>query len=481
MKYYSSILIAAVAAILFGCSAPKIAQLPAQRSLPNTYTSTTDTAAVNIAAIPWKTFFPDPQMIRLIDTAIANNPDLQIAAQRIKVAGAYLSMAKGALLPSVSATVSASGTHYGKYTMDGVGNYDTNLSDNINDNQKINETFSPNFWLGFNTSWEADIWGKLRDQKKAEAAKYLASAEGRNAVLTALVSQVAGLYYTLQGLDKEQHIIQQNIILQQKALENVQALMEGGRATQLAHQQFLGQLLNTKATALTVQQQVIATENQLNALLGRFGNPILRDSIYLKNTVMDSLHVGFPAQILENRPDIREAGLLLAASRANLSAARAAFFPSFTIDASGAFNAFKGSLLFSGSSLAYSILGGISAPVFQKNKIKAAFNIATAEQETAFYQYQKNVLNAYQEVATSLNKWTSNKKIAGQKSLEVKALEDGVVTANDLYIGGYAGYLEIIAAQKSMLQAQLELVFAQRESMLSLVDIYRSVGGGWKE
>lgn len=478
MKYISYIFSIIIVAF-WGCKTPKIATLPTAPALPDSFESKPDTSA-NIAQLPWKAFFPDTSLCKLIDTALIYNPDLLVANQKIQIAGAYLQMAKGALLPSLTFDVNASGTHYGKYTMDGVGNYDTNLSDNITDDQKINEHFSPNYWLGFNSSWEADLWGKLRNKKKAELSKYLASSEGKNLIQTILISQVAGLYYTLQGLDKEKNILEQNEELQQKALDNVKALMDGGRATQLAIQQFQGQLLNTQASQTTIDQKIKATENQLNALIGTFGKKIDRDTAFLQNEKMAKISIGFPSELLQNRPDIKSALYNLESAKANVKSAKAAFLPSFKVDAFAAFNAFNGSFLFNGKSIAYSLAGGLSAPIFLKNQLKANFNVATAEQQSAFYEFQKSTLNAYQEVATSFNNMETNKKIMVQKSQEVKALQDGVVSANDLYFGGYAGYLEIISAQKSMLQAQLELVNKQKDIMLSIVDIYRSVGGGWK-
>ena len=471
--------------LTWGCSIPRQAQDPQGKPLPDSYpyrAAARDTGAT-LADIPWKQFFPDEELVQLIDTAIANNPDLQMALQRIKISSAYMQTAKGALLPRLSADATVSGTHYGKYTQEGVGNFDTNLSDNINNDQKVNESFTPNFWLGFNTSWEMDIWGKLNSRKKETFAKYLASQEGRNAIQTALVSQVASLFYTIKGLDQEYKVLQENIALQDTALEKVKALMEGGRATQLAVQQFQAQSLHTQNAAEEVVRRRNEAENQLNALIGRFAGSVARDTVSEKWSVLihlDSVKLGFPAQIIANRPDIREASYQLAASKANVDATRKAFFPSFTISGYTAFNAFKGALLFNGSSLAYSVLGGLSAPIFQQNKLKAEFNIATSEQQNAFLQYQKNILNAYQEVSTSLSNFEAAKKMYALTTKEADALKAGVQTANDLYIGGYAGYLEIIAAQKSMVQAQVEQIQLRRDILLSLVDIYRSVGGGWR-
>ncbi|PZP44862.1 MAG: hypothetical protein DI598_13985, partial [Pseudopedobacter saltans] len=366
----SNVLTIIIGSVLaWGCNVPKQVQDPNMKPLPDSFATNIakrDTGRT-LAQIPWKQFFPEEELRQLIDTAIANNPDLQMAMQRIKVSSAYLQTAKGALLPRVSADATASGTRYGKYTQEGVGNYDTNLSNNIDDDQRVNESFTPNFWLGFNTSWEMDVWGKLNSRKKEAYAKYLASNEGQKAVQTALVSQVATLFYTIKGLDQEYKSLRENIAIQDTALEKVKALMDGGRATQLAVQQFQAQLLNTQTSTAEVVRRRNETENQINALVGRFGGSVHKDTLSetsLSISSLDSFKLGFPVEILENRPDIKEAGFQLAASKANVDAARKAFLPSFTISGYAAFNAFKSGLLFNGSSLAYSVLGGISAPIF---------------------------------------------------------------------------------------------------------------------
>src|SRR5690606_34837382 len=166
---------------------------------------------VSVASITPDQFFPDPHLRALTTLVLQQNPDMQIALQRIKLAGAYLSMSRGALLPSLDAAVSAGGTKFGKYTIDGVGNFDTNLSPNIDEDQKTPVSPTPDMWLGLRTSWEIDLWGRLRNMKKAARLRFLATQQGKDLVTAALVAQTTLLYYELVALDQEAEIIRENI------------------------------------------------------------------------------------------------------------------------------------------------------------------------------------------------------------------------------------------------------------------------------
>ncbi len=461
------------------CRVPKQAALPSQKAIPETFVGNADDTS-SMAYISVGTFFPDPKLQALIAEVLQHNPDMQIALQRISVSAAYLSAGRAALFPSLNFQAAASGTRYGKYTMEGVGNFDTNLSPNINDDQRIGVSPTPDFWLGLVASWEIDIWGKLRNMKKSARYRFLASQQGRHLITSQLIAHTAALYYELVTLDAEALIILENISLQEKALEVVEAQKGGGRATELAVQQFKAQLLNTRSAEFSIRQQITEAENNLNALAGRFTGTIERSSAFMPGSYSELLKVGIPAQLLENRPDLKQAEFELEATRADVKAARAAFFPSITLSAYGAFNAFKSGLLFDPTSLAYQLLGGLTAPIFQRNQLKVQFNVATASQQEAFYQYQKTALNAYREVMNLMSGIDNMQQMFELKKQEVEALGQGVSVANELYVTGYASYLEIVSAQKSKLEAQLELVNLERRMMISLIDLYRATGGGWR-
>ncbi|MBE9583530.1 efflux transporter outer membrane subunit [Mucilaginibacter sp. JRF] len=468
----------AFAAVCFaGCKNYKATTAEANIKMPDTFTGSADTTS--IAKLPLKEFFTDQNLINLIDSALGSNPDILTALQRVEVARANVRFNASRLLPQINATANAGVEKYGDYTQNGVGNYDTNFSPNINDKQRIPDPV-PNYFLGFQTSWEVDLWGKLSNQKKAAYARFLASQSGYRLVITSLTAQIAQSYYQLLALDTELKIIKKNIGLQDKALEIVKIQKLGGRATELAVQQFQAQLLRTKSLEYSTRQQIKETENQLNFLTGNFDKPISRDTSINTATLPGVLSAGVPSQLLLNRPDVQAAELELAAMNADIKTARRSFLPSLTLTPYVGYNAFKSSLLFDPGSLTWGVLGGLTAPIFNRKALKADLERTIAESKVAVYNYQKTILSGFQEVSNGLNGIENYNKFYQLKQEELKSLNNALSVANDLYLVGRANYLEIITAQQSVLEAELDLANTKRNIFLSAVNLYQAVGGGWR-
>jgi NodT family efflux transporter outer membrane factor (OMF) lipoprotein len=325
-----------------------------------------------------------------------------------------------------------------------------------------------------------DLWGKLRNRKKAAVARWLASQEGYRLVVTRLVADMATLYYQLCALDNQQRVLARNIELQENALEIVQVQKEAGRATELAVQQFRAQLLHTKSLRYSTAQQIAETENQLNFLRGRMGGSVQRDSSLPGLAVSGRLAAGLPSQLLLNRPDIRAAELELRAAHADIGAARAAFFPSLTLTPYVGYNAFKPSLLFDGGSFVWGAVAGLMAPVFNRQAIRGDYARTVAEGRVALMEYRKAVSGGFWEVVNSLKGIQNYTEYYRLKQQEAESLRQAVATANDLYLVGKASYLEVITAQRSVLDAELEVTGARKEVLLATVNLYRGVGGGWR-
>ncbi|HEY4287495.1 MAG TPA: efflux RND transporter permease subunit [Puia sp.] len=464
----------------------KAPTLTPKPNLPETFAGSKDTETIAqsrdtipIATIPISQFFPDPYLRRLIDTALVNNPDLGSAFQRIQVAAAGMRYNKAFLLPQVNAAVTAGVDKYGDYTMNGVGNHDTNLSPNVDGDQHIPNP-TPDVFIGLRASWEIDLWGKLHNRKEAALNRWLASKEAGRLMTTTLISDIAALYYQLLALDNEQKVLTKNIRLQGDALDIVKVQKEAGKATELAVQQFEAQLLHTRSLRCTTAQQITETENQLNFLAGRTAQTIHRDSSLSDIALPENLTAGLPSQLLLNRPDIHAAELNLQALNADIRAARAAFFPSLTLSPYVGYNAFKPSLLFNSGSVAYGIIAGLMAPVFNRNAIKADYERTIAEGRIALYDYQRTVLTGFMEVTNSLKGIHNFTDYYRLKQQEAKALNNAVEVANDLYRVGRASYLEVITAQRSVLDAELEVNSAKKSILIHTIDLYRSVGGGWR-
>jgi NodT family efflux transporter outer membrane factor (OMF) lipoprotein len=462
---------------LTGCSSLNTALSIPEKTLPNTFTQTVDkNEGITVASVNWREYFTDNNLQNLLDEAVKNNPDLQMALQRIEISRSSVKLANGALLPQVSLNVGGSVRRFGLYTMDGAGNSTTQITPG----QTI-PTNLPDMYLGMQSSWEIDIWEKLRHQRESAISTYLASVEGTNFVISTLVADVASYYTELLALDNELALVQQTITKQQEALEVIQLQKEVGRANELAVQQFHAQLLNTKILEKNIQQQVIEVENKINFLLGSYPKPIKRNKDVFAHELPVQIASGFPSQLLANRPDIREAEFKIEASKFDLQAAKAAFYPNFNITASLGFQAFNPEFLFSSpASIAYSVFGTLVAPIINMNALKAQFNTAQANQLTAMYHYQKTVLNAYVEVANQLVAIQNLQEINLLKTQQNALLKKSVGTSGELYRTARATYLEVLLAQQNALQSNIELIGVIKQQRLSAINIYKALGGGWK-
>ncbi|MVM34508.1 efflux transporter outer membrane subunit [Spirosoma sp. HMF4905] len=450
--------------------------------VPQSFAGRPDTGRIDSSSIgewPHQLVFTDTRLVALIDTALARNPDLKITLQRIEIAKANYGISQGALLPRVDAVATAGVDRYGRYTLNGVGNYDTNLSDNISGASQIPNP-TPDYFVGLRSSWEIDLWGKLRNRRKAAYTRILASEEGRNLVVTALTADVARLYYSLLALDAELEIIGENVELQQKALELVDVQKAAGRVTELAVQQFRAQLLNTRGLEGRVQQEIVETENQLNVLLGRYPQAVARGASIEKQSLPTAVSAGLPTQLVYRRPDIRQAERELEAANVDVAVARAEFLPSLNVSPYLGFNAFRPNVLLNPQSVALGILGGLAAPVINRQQLKGNLVIRTAQSREAYYAYQRAILTGVSEVVSSLKGLENYRNVANIQRQEVDVLRQAATTSNELFANGYATYLEVITAQRNVLDAELALITTKRAQFLALVGLYRALGGGTK-
>ncbi|WP_460934700.1 efflux transporter outer membrane subunit [Spirosoma humi] len=444
-------------------------------SVPQSFAGNADSSG--IGEQPFRLLFTDPNLVALIDTALVNNLDQKIALQRINVARATFGISQGALLPQVDAVATAGLDRFGRYTMNGVGNFDTNLSDNVKGGRLIPNP-TPDFFTGFRASWEADLWGKLRNRRRAAYNRVLASVEGRNLVLTALTAEIARLYYTLLADDAEVEIIRDNIELQEQAVELVNVQKQAGRVTELAVQQFNAQLLNTRGLEGQVRQRLVETENQINVLLGRYPGPIKRGPSIREQQLPASVLAGIPSQLVRRRPDIRQAERELEAANVDVAVARADFLPSLSLTPYVGLNAFRPSVLLDPASLVAGVLGSLAAPVFNRRLLKGNLAISQAQSREAYFAYQRAIVTGVSEVVSNLNGLENYRAVANLQTQEVAVLRQAATTSNDLFAANYATYLEVITAQQSVLDAERALINTKQSQFLSLVDLYRALGGG---
>ncbi|OSZ82044.1 RND transporter [Chitinophagaceae bacterium IBVUCB1] len=460
--------------LLTACNTLKPVPKIELRQVPAYYSMGTDT--INSAAINWRDFFADKNLVSLIDTALKNNPDALIAMQNIEIAKNNVRLRKGKLFPFVTAGGEAGFEKAGRYTSQGAGD----ASADITPGEVVPEHL-PNYLVGLNTAWEIDVWGKLRNAKKAAFYKYLQSIDGRNLVTTNLVAEIANSYYELLSLDNKLDIIRATIELQQNALDIVRVQKQATVVTELAVKQFEAQVYKLQAMEYDVRQQITETENKINFLAGRFPQPIVRNKTIFKDELPKQVAAGIPSQMLANRPDIRMAEYELMAAKCDVKVAKAEFYPSFGITGFVGFNAFKTSYLFtSPQSLAYSLVGELAAPLVNRSAIVAEFNTAKANQIKALYDYQQSILNGYVEVSNELARISNLQQAYTLKNKQVETLTQSIDIAKDLFNSARADYLEVLVAQRDALDAKLELIETKQQQLNAVANIYKALGGGWK-
>jgi NodT family efflux transporter outer membrane factor (OMF) lipoprotein len=459
--------------VLVSCT-PTLAPLAATKSGPDSFDKSKDTA--NTATVSWRTYFKDPNLVSLIDTALHNNQELQITLQEIEMAKNDIRVRKGAFLPSVGLGAGAGIEKVGTFTSQGAGDASTEIIPG-----KIVPEDLQDFKLAAYANWEVDIWKKLRNSKKAAVSRYLATIEGKNFVISNLIAEVADSYYELLALDSQLDIVKQNIALQSNALEIVKVQKEAARATELAVQKFQAEVMASKSLEFDILQNIKETENKINFLLGQYPQEIKRDKTNFVSLMPSMIHSGIPSQLLANRPDIKQAELQLEAAKLDVKVARAEFYPSLDITASLGFNAFKPSYLFTlPESLLYSLAGDLFAPIINRNALKAEYSTANARQMQTLYNYERTILNAYLEVSSTLSKISNLEKSYDLKSKQVAALSRSIDVAGELFKSARVDYFEVLMTQRDALESKLELIETKKAQLNATVYIYRALGGGWK-
>ncbi|WP_077924009.1 TolC family protein [Spirosoma sp. 209] len=468
------LVVACLSVAFTACKTPALVTRTENRTVPVSYHTSQD--STNTARLRWREFFTDPNLVSLIDTALANNQELNITLQEIQITQNEIRARQGEYLPFVGLRGGAGVDKVGRYTLLGA----TEATTEIKPGKEIPDPL-PNFMVGAVATWEVDIWHKLRNAKKAAVNRYLASVEGRNFTITNLISEIATSYYELMALDNQLAIVRQNMEIQNNALKTVRLQKEATRVTELAVRRFEAQVLNTQNLQYGLQQRIVETENRINFLVGRYPQPVVRNSATFNDLVPDSIRVGIPSQLLENRPDVRRAEQELAASKLDVQVAKARFYPSLGISAGIGYQAFNPAyLLKTPESIIMSLAGDLAAPLINKNAIVATYNSANARQIQAVYNYERTVLNAYIEVANQLSNISNLAKSYGVKSKEVQALTQSIDISTTLFNSARADYMEVLLTQRDAVQARFELVETKMQQMNAMVTIYRALGGGWK-
>lgn len=451
------------------CKVSKDVETP-KDALPESFRNTASQDTTSIADLSWKEFFTEPSLQKLIDSAIVRNNDLLIAQKNIEAAQWQLTQSKWGNVPKLDFQATATSTRLSDNSLNG-------LSTNTFLKRKHIEDYN----AALNLSWEADIWGKIRSRKKSALAEYLQSEEAKKALQTTIVANVSNGFYNLLMLDAQLEIARKNLALNDSTLFVINLQFESGQVTSLAKQQAEAQQSVAAQLIPGLEQAIALQENALSVITGSFPSAKERNTTLGAIALKENPSAGIPSSLVSRRPDVKNAELALQAANAKVGIAKASLYPSLNITAAGGLTSFKSSNWFNTpASLFGMVAGSIAQPLLNGRSLKAQYEISKIEREKTVLSFRQAVLVAVGEVSDALVKVEKLKEQQAIAAGRVATLQKAVKNADMLFKSGMATYLEVIVAQGNLLQSELELATLKRTSLDADVELYRSLGGGWK-
>ena len=465
---YSFLILMAV--FISACKVSKDVATP-KAELPANFRNAANTSDTSsIADIQWKSFFTDVTLQKLIDSAIAKNYDMQIAVKNIEASQLLFKQVKWNYVPELNLNVTANTNRPSNNSLNG-------LSASQFLGTKHVEDYNANLAL----TWEADIWGKIRNQSRSALASYLQTAEAKKLLQTNIVASVSQGYYNLLMLDDQLAIAQKNVKLNDSTLRIIRLQFDAGQTTLLAVQQAEAQRLSAAQLVPGFEQNIAIQENAIKILTGSLPDRVERTVRLEEVAIPENLSAGVPSAVVSRRPDVKSAELALTIANANVGIAQANMYPSLTITGSGGLNSFRASNWFNiPASLFGTVAGAVAQPLLQHRQLKTQYKVALVDREKTVLQFRQSVLNAVGEVSDALVKIEKLKTQQGIIADRVSTLQKATSNANLLFRNGQATYLEVITAQSNVLQSELDLATVKNARLNAVSDLYRSVGGGWK-
>jgi outer membrane protein, multidrug efflux system len=462
--------------VLPSCGIPLLRHPKPAPPLPESFNGAT--SSENSSQVRIEEFFDDPTLVGLIDQALAGNQELRILTEDVRIASNEVLARRGAYLPFLTIGGGAGLNKFSSFTPEGAA---------IRDDPFRPGQFFPNplgnFVLGTNLLWQVDIWRQLRNARDAAVLRYFSTGEGRNYLVTRLVAEIAENYYRLMALDARLDNLNRIIALQERSAEIAGARKAAARSTDLPVQRFQAEVRKNQSEKLIVNQDIIQAENRINFLLGRFPQPVERRRVKFIDLNLHALSPGVPSQLLQNRPDIRQAERALAAAGLDVKVARANFFPRLLINSGVGYQAFNTKyLLMTPEALIYNVAGDLVAPLVNKKAIQAEYMNANARQLQAVYNYQRVIINAVTEVINRVAKVENYGRSIEIKKGQVQSLEAAVEAATSLYQLPRAelpiDYLDVLTAQNELFIAIKDLIEIKGEQLFAIVNAYQALGGG---
>ncbi|UUC44459.1 efflux transporter outer membrane subunit [Flavobacterium cerinum] len=464
MKYqksYKIMVVIAAASVMQSCFVAKNYERP-QVKTENLYRAdASGTEGASLAGVSWKTLFTDPLLQGYIEKGLQNNYDIRIAMQSIVAAEANLKQGKMGYLPTLS--VGANLTHQ-------------QLAKNSQFGSFFNGSLDQ-YQLAGNLSWEADIWGKIRSNKRAVNASYLQSVAANQAVKTQLLASIAATYYQLLSLDAQLKVAEETLINRDNSVTTIKALKDAGNVNEVAVKQTEAQKYATELIIADVKNNITIMENTMSILLGQSPGKIERGNIATQTMNVD-VNLGVPADLLSKRPDVMAAEYNLITNFEMTNVARSNFYPSFTVTASGGFQSLELKEWFSTNSLFANIVAGLTQPIFNQRQIRTKYEIAKANQEKAYLQFEQSLLTAGKEVSDALSQYKNETGKLVIREKQVDALKKAANYSDELLNHGFVNYLEVLTAKNSALSSELDLIDNKYRQFNAIITLYKALGGG---
>ena len=444
---YNILLIALTCTLLSGCGLYRQYEREEMHFVDSLYRRmSVPTDSISTAVMSWDVMFTDPLLQEWIQTGLDYNTDLNVARLKVQEAEAALLSARWALLPGA----------------------DFNMQGGL----------PGQFSASLGASWQADIFGGLRNAKRRAQAALEQSEAYRQAVQTQLVATVAESYYTLLMLDEQLSISTRTMNTWEESIRTLEALKRAGKTNEAAVLQAKANKLGVEANILTLEKEILAIENSLCALVGIVPMPITRSTL-ADQELPEALSAGVPAELLSRRPDVRQAELALAQAFYSVNSARASFYPNVTLSGTLGWTTGNGNIVLDPGSLITNLIAGLTQPVFGRGVNKARLQAAQAQHEQAGYLFRQSLLNAGVEVNNALTMWQTAKKRVELGKKQIVSLQAAVWNTQLLMKHGNADYLEVLTAQKNLLQAELTEASDKLDEIKSVINLYRALGGGY--
>lgn len=463
-KIYRVALLGLTATVMQSCFVAKDYKRPELKTADLYRNEVVSTDTTSLANVSWDKVFTDPLLQGYISKGLQNNLDIRIAMQNIVAAQATMKQGKAGYFPSLS--VGTDWTHQ-------------ELSKNSQFGAFLADRSTNQYQLSGNLSWEADIWGKIRSNKRATNAAYLQTTAVNQAIKTQLIANIATVYYQLLSVDAQIKVAEETLINRDKSVETIIALKKAGNVTEVGVKQTEAQKYATQIIIADLKNNIIILENTMSILLGESSGKIERNT-FESQSMQPEITLGVPASLLRNRPDVIAAEYNLITNFEMTNVAKSGFYPTLKVTASGGLQSIDLKEWFSANSIFANVITGLTQPIFNQRQVKTKFEIAKANQEKAYLQFEQSLLTAGKEVSDALAQYNNETYKITIRTKQADALKKASSYSDELLTYGLANYLEVLTSKNDALNAELSLVDNKFQQYKAVIQLYKALGGGWQ-